>query len=281
MGIYITGPFFGGVVALSATNAIMMPLFGQDWRSVLMVWAGLAVLSGALWWLISANSQMRAMEAEAKAAPRVSTRGDILVLLSLRPVQLLLVAGVSIFMINHGFNNWLPEILRAGQLDAAWAGSYAALRTVMAICGSLVLPRLATPGRRLTILGLLAVCAASGTLLLILEPGPLLIPGLLLQGIARGAMMTIAMLILIDLPAVGEKRVGTASGLYFSFAEVGGVAGPLTLGLLYDLTGGFTVGLFTLAGFAGVILLSVLALVPYVGRAASERRSCSPCSGAR
>ena len=79
--------------------------------------------------------------------------------------------------------------------------------------------------------------------------------------------------ILIDLPAVGEKRVGTASGLYFSFAEVGGVAGPLTLGLLYDLTGGFTVGLFTLAGFAGIILLSVLALVPYVGRAASQRRS--------
>jgi len=32
MGIYITGPALGGILALSVTNGVLMPLFVQDWR---------------------------------------------------------------------------------------------------------------------------------------------------------------------------------------------------------------------------------------------------------
>ena len=35
--------------------------------------------------------------------------------------------------------------------------------------------------------------------------------------------------------------------MYFTAGEIGGVLGPLTIGTLYDATGGFTVALYFLA----------------------------------
>jgi cyanate permease len=264
MGIYISGPFAGGVVTLVTTNAVMMPLFEQNWRAVLLAWAGLAALSGLIWLVVSSRPEARQKEAKLASATKVPTTTEIATLLRLRPVQILLVMAVCIFMINHGFSNWLPEILRSGRMDAVTAGYYAAFPTIVAVIGSIVIPRYAVPARRVIMLALLATSAGAGTLLLFIDTGPLLVLGLFLQGVSRGAMMTLAMLLLIELPAVGDKRVGTASGLFFAFAEVGGVGGPLTLGLLYDLTHSFTAGLLMLAGFAAIILVCLWALRPYL-----------------
>ena len=65
--------------------------------------------------------------------------------------------------------------------------------------------------------------------------------------------MTIMMLILVETPGIGERRAGTAGGLYFSTAEIGGVGGPVMLGVAYDATGGFATGLAVLC-FIGLIL---------------------------
>ena len=43
--------------------------------------------------------------------------------------------------------------------------------------------------------------------------------------------------------------MGSAGGMFFCIAEIGGFTGPLIMGLLVDITGTF---------FAGVILLSFL-----------------------
>ena len=50
MGVYVTGPAVGGVVSLTFTHGWLLPLFEQDWRRILMLWAALAALSGVLWW---------------------------------------------------------------------------------------------------------------------------------------------------------------------------------------------------------------------------------------
>jgi cyanate permease len=88
--------------------------------------------------------------------------------------------------------------------------------------------------------------------------GPILLSGLILQGLARGALTTILILTLVEMPGVEEKYAGTASGLFFSAAEVGGVAGPLTFGILYDVTGGFTAGLYQLTAVSALLMLAVL-----------------------
>jgi len=84
----------------------------------------------------------------------------------------------------------------------------------------------------------------------------LLFSGLLLQGIARSALMTVLILTLVELPGIGDRYAGVASGLFFSAAEVGGMLGPLSLGLLYDFTGQFDAGLYLLTAVGFGLALS-------------------------
>ncbi len=82
--------------------------------------------------------------------------------------------------------------------------------------------------------------------------------GASLQGLARGAMMTVAILLLMETPRVPEERLGLAGGLFFTFAEIGGVMGPVTFGVLSDLSGSFVQPLAALSVVCAV-LLAILA----------------------
>ena len=95
------------------------------------------------------------------------------------------------------------------------------------------------------------------SLLLHADPGPWLVSGLFLQGIARSSMMTVAILLLMEAPGVPKARLGLAAGLFFTAAEIGGVLGPLTIGVLSDLTNGFSVPLTVLSGVCLVLLVLI------------------------
>ena len=168
--------------------------------------------------------------------------------------------SISVFMFNHGLNNWLPELLQSHGLTAVNAGYWAALPTVIGIIGSLVIPRLATPERRFNILLALSAAAFLASLLLRFSEPESLVTGLLLQGIARSSLMTVLILTLVELPEIGERYAGVASGLFFSAAELGGVMGPLTLGLLYTPGGGFSSGLTLLTIITLTMILGSLLL---------------------
>jgi len=260
MGIYITSPSIGGIVALTFTNPVLLPLFEGDWRLVLLIWAGATLAAGLIWFIIASHPAQRALEAQLSATPSLP-QGEIIKRLLRDPVVLLILAmSVGIFLYNHGINNWLPELLRTRGMTATEAGYLAAIPTVAGIFSALIIPRLAIPTRRSLFLILLATSALLAMLLLLTDNDPLLYTGLMLQGLARGSLMTISVLILIESKSVGSQYAGTASGLFFSAAEIGGVSGPVVLGLLYDVTGTFNSGLWFLAGIALVILSIALAL---------------------
>ena len=109
-------------------------------------------------------------------------------------------------------------------------------------------------------MGLLILAAGLATTLLHTSPGLQLAFGLCLQGLARGAMMTVALLMLVEIPNVGPKRAGTAGGLFFTAAEIGGVTGPLVIGFLHDLTGDFSYPLNVLTVITFLLLGLLLAL---------------------
>jgi CP family cyanate transporter-like MFS transporter len=261
MGIYMVGPALGGITSLSLTNSLMMPLFDYQWRHVLMTYAGFTLLSALIWFAIASHPANRDLERAVAAQPSVGQTKVFGDLLRLRSVQLVLAMSVGIFFFNHGLNNWLPEILRSGGMELAQAGYWAAMPTAVGVAGSLLIPRLATtPARRFTILGFLFVCAGVAALLIHADGGPLLAFGLILQGIARSSMMTIAVLVLIEAKGVDIKHAGAAGGLFFSAAEIGGVLGPVTLGLVSDATGGFSAALSLLTGIP-IVLLGLLWLL--------------------
>lgn len=254
MGLYVTGPYLGGLVALAITNSLVMPMVGGSWRGVMVVYAVLVLASGALWLAVSGR---RAAHLGMGAGGKKYDLGAFAEILFVRQVRLILAISVGVFFINHGFNNWMPEILRAYGYSAVAAGYWAALPPAIGILGVLVIPRLATPERRLLVMAALFCAVLLASLLLQSDQRGFLAAGLMLQGLARGSMMTVAILILMETPGVPEERLGLAGGMFFTAAEVGGVLGPVTLGALAHWSGGFAVPL----GAVTLVCLVLFALL--------------------
>jgi hypothetical protein len=61
-----------------------------------------------------------------------------------------------------------------------------------------------------------------------------LLLGLIIKDNTLGSMMTILLLVLMEIPEVGAKNSGSAGGMFFAAAEIGGVLGPLGLGVLSE-----------------------------------------------
>ena len=267
MGIYMTGPAVGGVVCLGLTNSWLLPLLG-NWRSVMLLWAGTALAAALAWFLmgrrfVTSPAGIPGAQPFANSIPgatATSQVGTMASLVRVPAVRLILAMSVGVFLFNHGLNSWLVELLRVGGMDPARAGYWATLPTVVGIVGSLLIPRFAIRKRRLYMLMALAAIALAAALLLRFTDPGLLSLGLILQGIARSSLMTLLMLTLVELPEVGEGRAGVASGMFFSAAEIGGVLGPLGIGILYDTSGGFDSSLWSLAGVALLVIAGSLAL---------------------
>lgn len=275
MGIYMTGPTLGGVVALTGSHSLLLPLFDGDWRPVLLVWSVIALIAGAVWWVVAgiagprtSGFQLGGDAASAGAGLGTGSGDAIRAILFLPAVPVVLLMGVGAFLFNHGLNNWLPELLRASGMSAIAASNWAALPMVVGIIGSLTIPRLATPGRRVAVLVVLCLCGAAASVMLLVAREPLgLTAALVLQGVIRSALMTVLILTLMELPGLAARHAGTANGLFFSAAEVGGVLGPLGLGALYDLTGNFDAGLYVFAAIMGAMALGSTALARHVDAA--------------
>ena len=248
MGIYITGPAVGGVVSLTLTHGWLLPYFEQDWRKILALWGALAALSGVLWFALASLPGIRPIADERQSSAHTPHRQLVLGLLARPAVRLVLAMAVGVFLIGHALSNWLPEMLVHGGMSPVAAGYWSAIPTIIGIIGSLSIPRLAIPARRFRILALLCGAMLLASLLLQFSAPTLLLPGLILQGIARSTLTTVLVLILVELPDIGARHAGMASGLFFGAGEIGGMLGPLILGVLYDATHGFATGLllFTL-----------------------------------
>ncbi|MEE4282265.1 MAG: MFS transporter [Pseudomonadales bacterium] len=271
MGIYMTGPAIGGVVCLTMTNAFFLPLFDMNWRYVMAMWGVMALVAGVIWWLLASFLQVdkRSAANRTESTPQLQIMAE---LIKAPAVRVLLLMSVGVFLYNHGLNNWLPELLRQGGKSAVQAGYWAALPTLVGILGSLLIPRLATPARRFHILIFLCVAALLASVLLQALDNVTLTTGLILQGVARSSLMTVLILTLVELPGIGEQRVGVASGMFFSAAEVGGMLGPFGMGVIYDVTGGFSASLWSLS----IVSVAMIGGALYLRRLAGQAQIPTP-----
>jgi len=260
MGIYITGPSLGGIAALALTNSVMMPLTGNSWRLVLLIYAGSTVTAGLIWLILTAHPLAKAAESSTVTAQPGLNWQVYPALLRLPVVQLVMLFCVGTFMFNHGLNNWLPQILHGHGFSIVDAGYWAAIPTAIGILGSLLIPRYAGGARSVPVLRLLFIFAAGAAIGLALLSGVALLLPLLAQGIARSSMMTVTMMVMMQCNAVDEKNMGAAGGLFFTAGEVGGVLGPLLFGVIAEFSGGFTLALNGLAGLCLLMLTLTWAL---------------------
>jgi CP family cyanate transporter-like MFS transporter len=254
-GVYATGPSVGSIVVLTSANAVLLPLTG-GWRPTIAVLALGALAIAAVWWLFARDESGRGDRAAAGPAPGLGG------LLRVRNVWLVVVIGFASFLSGHALGNWLPKILESRGFDAVSAGYWASIPNVVGIVGALTLPRIVRAEHRVLAVALMFSVNALAIVMIALGSGPLLLGALVMQGFVRNSVTPFLMLVMMESPAVGAAAMGAAGGLFFTVGEIGGFSGPSAMGLILDLTGGFTLGLFALAAVLVVMAIACAGLEP-------------------
>jgi len=67
----------------------------------------------------------------------------------------------------------------------------------------------------------------------------------------------------MEIPKVGSRNAGSAGGMFFAAAEIGGVLGPLSLGILSDNERSFQSGL-TMLSLVCIILFALVFVLKHL-----------------
>jgi len=251
-GIYFTGVAMGNAFSLGATNILILPLVGS-WRNVLLLYGIIPIIVVLLWIKFAKSSTGLDIE---KTVFKENIWKSIFGLLRYRNIWSIVMIGTTSFIVIHSLGNWLPKILETQNLTPTLAGILAASFSISRIFGSLTIPRMSyiLSSRKTAVTIILSITAVS---ILILPFGNenLALLCIVSIGIFIGALSPILLTILMDTREVGVKKMGAAGGLYFSFGEVGGVLGPVIIGVFRDLTGNFSTGLTILAIIVGAMFI--------------------------
>jgi len=239
------------LAALSLTNSLVMTLTGHSWRAVFVCYGLLAMIAAVLWLIFGREKTLEA-NTESERLQDVFK-----LLLSVRKVRIILLMGLFSFGIFHGLNSWLPKILETGGLSPSLAGLAAAVPSISSLPAIILIPRMVQAHLRGKTIVFFALILSGLIYLITSTSGVILFIGLILFGIFSSGFLPIMLLMLMDAREIGSKHMGLAGGMFFCIAEVGGVLGPFTMGILVDLTESFLSGTVFLMGLGiSVSLLS-------------------------
>lgn len=240
--VYANGLVLGGLFGSALSVPLLLPLAGPlGWRGVFLWWAVLGVLTAAGWVFVRVPDQ------EATPPPASSRAQSGGPMPGMVPFMITFAAQSAMF---YGLATWLPSYFVASGWHLAAATLVASLVSVGSVPGGLLAPLLTRRwgGFRRPIVwaGLTASAAGFG---LWLWPS-----GAYLWTLVVGATSALVLTVDMAAPAVlsPPARVGRDAGLLLTVGYGGAVVGPLAIGVLRDLTGGFAAGLAFL-GLTGLL----------------------------
>lgn len=248
LGIFMTGSSIGIYLGFALTNSVVMPLFNYSWRITFLSYGILAFVAGLLWWFMAKEVKPEAT-AERMDVIRVLSQ-----IIRIRNVQLVLIMGLLSFATIHGLMNWLPKILETGGMSPSLAGFAASAYIITGIPSILIFPHvipLHFRGRSLALSALGSAIALCGVIFM---SGVLQFIALVVLGVVGSAFGPILLLVLMDSSGIPTNYLGTANGVFFCVAEIGGFLAPLVVGALFDMTEGFLAGVLLLVALNLIIL---------------------------
>jgi len=252
-GLYLTGAFIGASTATVITNPIVMPLVGT-WRDTLRLYALLGFLI-AFTWLLLARDAPQTQSGHIKT-PLKENLGK---LLRERHVWTIIIIAFSVaFFAGYGFIRWLPKLLELKGMNPSEAGFYASLPGWSGLIGNIIVPSLAKAGSRKPILFITLLVQGICIYATATTANLPFATALIFYGIGYGAAAPLLLVILMDLPQVGAKYIGAASGILFSIGGIGGFTGPLIVGFLTDSTGTILTGMIALTALVEAMLVPTL-----------------------
>ena len=242
IGLYTSGNWIGGLLALALTNSLVMPLVGNNWKQAFVVYGMITFGVGLLWMLFARETESREKSQSMAIIDVFRNLGN------LRDVRIVLAMGLLAFAISHGFSSWLPKILEINGMSGPQAGFAASITIAAGIPSILIIPSVVPARYRGQTMALLAILTAVNIILVMKISGISLYIGLAVLGFISAPFMALLLVILMDSPGVETRHMGSAGGMFFCVAEIGGFAGPFFMGILVDLTGTFMAGALFLAG---------------------------------
>lgn len=248
LGIFMTGTSIGILLGFSLTNSVVMPITDSSWRVTFLSYGILAFIVGLLWLFLYRDIK----SAEISVRPGVVT--VLKQIVKIRNVQFVLLMGLFSFATIHGLMNWLPKILETSGMSPVLAGFAASANILAGIPAVIVLPHVVPSRLRGRLLAIAAFIVALGLGGLIGLSGIYQFLCLIILGIAGSSILPVLLLILMDNSGIPVEYVGSAGGVFYCVAEIGGFLAPLLVGALFDISGSFLAGILLLVALNIVII---------------------------
>lgn len=233
MGVYSASLNLGAALGAAVTVPLATAL-GIGWRAALGMWLVVAVVALALWLPVAGTGR-----AHRSVGPDVAGGGSWGLLRQPLARQVTAYLGMQSVQF-YSMVAWLPTLLASAGVPVSEGGVLLGVSNVIGAAGALVAPALA--GRMRTqrpLVLFVGVAYVAGVLGLALAPGTATLLWITLFGIAQGAGFALALTLIVlrsPTPLVAARLGGVAQCLGYLVAA----AGPLVLGALHDLTGGWT-----------------------------------------
>jgi MFS transporter, CP family, cyanate transporter len=250
IGLYLLALAAGAITA----SALAVPVFTAagggltGTRLILGLWAGPAVIA-ALIWLPQLRFRTLPDSGQARQAGPLAMRKHALAW------QVTLFMGLQ-SLAYYAALSWFPTMFRDRGVSAAYAGSLLALMNLGNAVTALVVPVLAQRAKDQRWLAVMSM-AASGIGLAGAGFAPTgLAPGfMVLLGLGQGACLALGIYYTMARapdPAAAASLSSFAQGIGYLIAS----AGPLLIGLLHTVTGGWTAPVVVLLGVAVLQLIT-------------------------
>lgn len=250
-GVYMSGPTAGVMIGMSLSTTVILPIV-DSWRGVLFICGAAIMLMGIIWYVLARDKPHQSSQLDSSDG---TIHSSLAYLLKIRNVRIVLALSIAGFLVMHGLINWAPTILqRHADLSLANAGFWSGMGVGAGIVGSIIVPAVAFVGIRRIIIAFTLVLTSIGLIGLSISNNNLPILSLILVHFISAPIWPILTLILIETKGIGTRRIGTAMGLAFATAEIGGFGGPLLLGIVQEVFGSIVPGLIVLS----VILLLLI-----------------------
>ena len=217
IGRYTSGNWIGGLLALALTNSLVMPLIDNHWKQAFVVY-GMITFGVGLLWVLFARETASGDTTDSMTIIEVFRN-----LGNLPNVRLVLAMGLLAFAISHGFSSWLPKILEINGMSGPQAGFAASITIAAGIPSILLIPSVVPARHRGRTMAILAILTAINMVMVMKVSGLALYVGLAVLGFISSPFMALLLLFLMDSPEVQTRYMGSAGGMFYCVAEIGGV----------------------------------------------------------
>ncbi|WP_245902820.1 MFS transporter [Salinigranum rubrum] len=251
--VYMIGATLGSATVFAVARPLIGPFVG-GWRPFFWYTGAVVVGFAAVWtvasWYLWGRIDEFPAQADDQTFSLASMREDLVSVVTHYGLFLVVIVATLRLFITHGLSSWLPTILEARGVTPTLAGTLTSLFILVRVLGIVSVPVLSDrfSTRRLPIvacglagtLGLLGLVVAGGVWTLTLSL-------VLIGTFVIGGLSPLVRALPIEMAGIGPRLTAVATGLMFTFGEVGGFAGPFLIGALRDLTGAFAPSLVVLA----------------------------------